>query len=134
VKSFFRFQIPVIAWVFLIFWLSSIKSIPSINFPIPLDKVAHFCIFFVLCWFSRRAFYFQDRFQWLKNHALFWAFIFVCSYGYSDEFHQRFVPGRTYDLYDWLTDASSALAFVILFKVTERWRERRSKELSIPRT
>lgn len=121
---------PVVAWVGLIFWLSSIKSIPSISFPIPLDKVAHFCIFFVLCWFSRRAFFYQDRFQWLKNHALLWAFIFACSYGYSDEFHQRFVPGRTYDLYDWLTDALSALTFAILFKSTERWRAYKREKTS----
>jgi VanZ family protein len=128
VKNFLRFQMPLIAWVVLIFWLSSIKSIPTIKFFIPTDKIAHFCIFFVLCWFSRRAFYFQDSILWLKKGAMFWAFVFSCFYGYSDEFHQRFVPGRTYDLYDWLTDALSALAFVVLFKMTEWRRDRRIRQ------
>lgn len=129
-KDFIRFQMPVIAWALLIFWLSSIKSIPSIRFPIQLDKVAHFSIFFILCWFSRRAFDFQESIRWLKKQALLWAFIFSCIYGYFDEFHQRFVPGRTYDYYDMLADAIGALSFVLLFKLTERWRnQRREKAL-----
>jgi VanZ family protein len=35
-------------------------------------------------------------------------------YGASDEFHQRFVPGRTADVLDWLADSLGACAFVIV--------------------
>jgi VanZ family protein len=41
------------------------------------------------------------------------AFAIAAGYGATDEFHQRFVPGRSADVYDWLADAIGvALAMV----------------------
>jgi VanZ family protein len=130
-KKVLQYQFPLLIWAVLIFWFSSIHRIPSVKFPIQLDKVAHFSIFFVLCWFSRRALYFQDFSPFLKKWALLLAFLISCGYGYSDEYHQLFVYGRTYDLYDWLADSSGAAVFVLLCllsnKLLGRFLEKRQK-------
>jgi VanZ family protein len=120
----------LIIWALLIFWLSSISTIPSIKSPISIDKVAHFGIFFIFCWFSHRAFHFQKGIFWLKKQALLFAFLITCVYAYLDEFHQKFVPGRSYDLYDLLADVIGAFAFIVLFKLTEKRRgEKRDDKL-----
>jgi VanZ family protein len=38
------------------------------------------------------------------------AIVLAIAYGVSDEFHQRFVPGRSSDVYDVLADAEGAAA------------------------
>ena len=111
--NFVKNQFPLFFWMILIYWLSSIQRIPVVYTPIiPADKIAHLTIFFVLCWFSWRAFYFQETFLWMKRYALLLAFLFTCFYGYVDEVHQLFVPGRTYDYLDMLADATGALMFI----------------------
>jgi VanZ family protein len=45
-------------------------------------------------------------------------------YAYSDEFHQRFVPGRSYDLYDFLTDC---LGIILIQAILWGYRERKNR-------
>ncbi len=75
-RNFTRYQLPLFIWAAIIFWLSSIKTLPHIKVPIlGLDKFAHMSIFFVFCWFSRRALFFQVALPFLKRWSLFGAFI-----------------------------------------------------------
>ena len=123
--NFVKYQLPLLVWACLIFWLSSIKTIPPIKLQfIAADKLAHMSVFFVFCWFSRRALFFQDTFPKFKKWSLFVAFLSTCLYGYLDEVHQLYVPGRTYDYYDMLADATGALVFIALFTITNRWRSK----------
>lgn len=69
-------------------------------------------MFFMLCWFSWRAFYFQDRFSWLQRHALWSGYFFTSFYGILDEFHQLYVPGRSADFYDIIADIIGASIFL----------------------
>jgi VanZ family protein len=55
------------------------------------------------------------------RHAGRWAFLLALLYGLSDEFHQRFVPGRHPDLLDIATDAAGA---AIAPWLAARWRLR----------
>jgi len=115
VKNIFSNQGPLIAWAVLIFWLSSLSHVPRIDTPIlASDKIAHALVYFVLCWFSSRAVYRQRVIAVLAGHSLLAGFVFTCVYGYFDEVHQLFVPGRNYDYFDMLADASGALIFVLL--------------------
>jgi len=123
-KDFARNQLPLIVWCALIFWLSSINRIPTIKFFLPPDKVAHTSFYFVLCWFSRRAFRFQNASDWLRKYSLLIAFLFATLYGVSDEIHQRFVPGRTFDYFDMLADATGAGIFVLALTVTTWWKKK----------
>lgn len=57
--------------------------------------------------------------------------LFVAVYGLSDEIHQRYVPGRTFDLADWAADIAGALlAQAVLF--TLAWRGAFAPEPSAP--
>lgn len=41
-------------------------------------------------------------------------------YGVLDEIHQRFVPGRSFDVYDMIADAAGGLTFLIVFELFRR--------------
>src|SRR5574341_1302942 len=123
--NFVKNQFPAIAWAVFIFGLSSIEKMPTIKFFISTDKLAHLIVFFVLCFLSWRAFYYQQSFAWLKSQAMLFAFLLTSLYGLSDEFHQRFVPGRTYDLFDFLADSLGALIFVFAHWIY--WKQKGSR-------
>ncbi|HEX9614871.1 MAG TPA: VanZ family protein, partial [Bacteroidota bacterium] len=83
-----RYQFPLLAWIVTIFALSSIPSIPEIQIPISPDKIAHAGIYFVLCLFWKRALTHQDRFAWLRDHALGAAVGLSILHGILDEVYQ----------------------------------------------
>lgn len=72
------------------------------------DKVAHTGLYTILGLLVARAFIEGDLSRFTQ-----WVFILTVVitslYGISDEFHQSFVPGRTPDVYDWITDTLGAL-------------------------
>lgn len=98
----------------VIFFLSSLETIPSFKFPLSPDKLGHVGVFFILTFLCWRAFYHQEKILVFKNRAILMAFLVASAYGFFDELHQRFVPGRFYDVYDFLADATGALLFVVL--------------------
>lgn len=125
-KNFYRYQLPLLIWAVVIFILSSFETTSHIETPIIAeDKLAHISIYFVFCWFSRRALFFQTRSYLLKRWSLVVAFLLSCLYGYLDEVHQLFVPCRNYDYFDMLADAIGAILFIISFVLINKWKKRR---------
>ena len=111
--------IPAVAWMSLIFWLSSgpLPSTGGIEIP---DKVAHFgasAVLGALLWFAFAP-------LGVGRGGAF-AFIAAALYGASDEFHQRFVAGRSADVADWLADVAGSAAALILIIATAARRARR---------
>jgi VanZ family protein len=128
VRNFTWYQLPLFIWAAFIFWLSSLTTLPHIKTPIiSADKLAHMSVFFVFCWFSRRALFFQSSSLFIKRWSLIGAFLLACIYGYFDEVHQIYVPGRSYDYFDMLADAIGALIFVILFTILDRRKEKQAR-------
>ena len=77
---------------------------PAINH---FDKVAHFLVFGLLATLVVRT-----PVGW--RHA--WLAVLAASlFGLSDEFHQRFTPGRTVTPADWVADTLGALLAVVLY-------------------
>jgi VanZ family protein len=113
-KSAIRW-IPAVAWMGLIFWLSSgpLPSTGGIEIP---DKVAHLVTWMVLgalLWWASAPF-------GVWRGAMV-AFIAAALYGAADEVHQRFVPGRSADVADWLADvAGSCVALVLITAIAAR--------------
>ena len=110
---------PPILYAGLIFWLSSISTLPHI--PQNSDKVIHFIeysLFTLLIWraFGRGKFWFFN-----SKHALLTTFI-ASAYAASDEFHQFYVPGRSASIYDWIADVAGILGMLTLMIVKVKWK------------
>ncbi len=108
-KTFLVNHFPVILYAGLIFWGSSIPSLPS-NLPFTIkDKVLHFLeyfIFGILLIRSGLALNWKLTFQAL----LVVVFLIGILYAATDEFHQGLVPGRDMNFWDWLADAIGVAA------------------------
>jgi VanZ family protein len=77
-------------------------------------KLAHlteYAIFAMLVYGSGRE---DDPFRWLPGRAL-WSLIIVGVYSATDEFHQRFVPGRGPSVVDSAIDTIGAALGMLLF-------------------
>jgi UDP-2,3-diacylglucosamine pyrophosphatase LpxH len=100
-----------------IVWLSHRPGYPlGITLPPPLDKLAHFLAFGVLAGLLdlalRRT---RHDLPIYRRHLL--IFLAVAVFAATDEWHQRFVPGRECAFLDWVADtlgAAFGLAFVSL--------------------
>lgn len=114
-QIFFRYVGPVFSWALLIFVLSSVPGdrVPMVEVPF-FDKAVHFFEYFLLGILTVRAI----RRLWpglavLKISIL--AVGFATLYGFLDEWHQSFVPGRTAEWSDIVCDAVGALFGAWLF-------------------
>jgi VanZ family protein len=103
------FWAPVAIWMALIFYFSSKTPDKLPQFDIPgIDKLFHFVEYFLLGFLLVRAFANSAS---VPNHVYILAasVIIASLYGASDEFHQRFVPGRLYDAFDLISDIIGSL-------------------------
>lgn len=103
--------IPAGLWAALIFYLSSRPHLPDwIATFDGTDKIVHAGAYGVLC-------------MWLlfgargpRNVAMWWCAIAASAYGFTDELHQGFVPGRTQDKWDWVADTMGAVVCVLVWR------------------
>ncbi|MBU1061227.1 MAG: VanZ family protein [Candidatus Omnitrophica bacterium] len=106
IKNFLKYWGPLCIYAGIIFYVSSIsKPLPDIGIP-SFDKLLHVFEFVVFGFLASRAF---RHSSWLKGGASYriviWASLAAILYGISDEFHQSFVPGRIFSLFDVLADS-----------------------------
>lgn len=109
---FFRYWLPVLAYVGLIFSLSSLQSTGPTLFSWQ-DKVEHFLEYGLFGLLLGRAF----RFTVGGTRGLRWALGAVALgslVGALDEIYQRSVPGRISDVRDWATDTAALIGAVLL--------------------
>jgi len=95
---------PAAGWAAVLFSLSAVPDV-GVGYSIPIsDKLAHFCLYAVLgttlAWGRSRA-------PGAAAHVLLVAAGAI--YGLSDEWHQMYVPGRTFDLLDWAADVAGVV-------------------------
>jgi VanZ family protein len=89
-KKFFKFWLPVIMWMGVIFIFSSIPDLKTgLKEDFILRKIAHILEFAILMFLLFRAISDQGR-----NRAIIYSLIITLFYAFSDEFHQSFVGGR----------------------------------------
>lgn len=107
---------PVLAMAVVIFTLSSFPIRLPPQAPTWSDKVAHLTLFGALAATLWRLW---NRRGWPWRAAAVVALTFL--YGVSDELHQAFVPGRSPDWKDLLTDTIAAVLVVaVVPRVTGR--------------
>jgi VanZ family protein len=115
---------PALAYMALIWWLSSVP----ITLPLPSipwrDKLAHAIEYFVLGLLVARA----VRGTWpllATARGLLLAALITAAWGYVDEVHQAFVPGRDANAADLLADTIGALLAALLYAAVLRFRQRK---------
>ena len=97
---------PAVIWMAFIFYGSSQSCVPQASIP-NIDKFFHTIEYFVLGYLTARAFCRSSDNQDYRN--IFMAALIIASlYGASDEFHQRFVAGRSCDIFDFIFDVFGA--------------------------
>jgi VanZ family protein len=113
-----------IAWMAAIFCMSAQSSLPGMyeRFENVLSVAGHLIEYAALAlflWWAVRG-QFHLRGESRVRHAAAWAFVIAVAFGFSDEIHQYFVPGRHMDPLDWLTDAiGAAMALWIVSRVVK---------------
>lgn len=94
----------------LLFTLSAQSDLPSppvdAVLGVPIDKIEHTGAYAVLAALVTWAV--AGGWRLVTWRSAVTAIVVASAFGYSDEFHQRFVPHRTYDLYDWAADTAGA--------------------------
>ncbi len=121
-KSFLDAWWPAIACAAAIFILSSCSTLPEVPGPklLEWDKAKHFIAYGALgfCMF-RGAIRLPLRRKW---HPGAQVLLLGALYGASDEFHQRFVPGRSMDPHDWLADISGLAVAVVVIVIIRKFK------------
>ncbi len=82
---------------------------------LPIRKLAHFTLYFVLGLFSSLFFVTLKKYTIYIKSSI--SFLFCVLYAASDEIHQYFVPNRACSFRDILIDSAGALLSVALFTV-----------------
>ncbi len=123
-KIFLAYHLPVVLYSGLIFWGSSIPSLPT-NLPFTIkDKLLHFLEYLILGILLIRSGLVLNR---EKNAVVILGVVFLVGiiYAATDELHQGFVPGRDMNFWDWLADsigvaAGSGIGYIISDKLRKR--------------
>ena len=90
-------------WVAIIFFLTGFPSLPTPRIKeFPLDKIAHFFMFFFFGLFAR------PLLKPVKYFSFGIALILVA------EFQQLFIPGRTFEILDMAAGAAGLVVFFII--------------------
>ena len=122
-RGFLRCWLPPLAWMGLLFVLSSQPTLPSApgRWDVLLKKAGHVLAYGVLAWLYRRALC-QRLGEGRAPATLRVVSIgLAVAYGLSDEYHQTFVPGRNGNLLDVAVDGGGACGAMLL----DWWLERR---------
>ena len=110
--------LPAVLWATMIFLLSSMSSPPSPGPEFPWkDKLGHWLIYAGLGCVVARSVRRAHNLSLPKTVAL--AILITSAYGASDEFHQRYVPHRSCDVFDWMADTLGGIAGAAAFYAYE---------------
>ena len=99
--------LPVVAYMSMIFALSSFSRLPAPPGGLSFYHV-HFAVYAGLAVVTARAT--GKGFRTVSWRAVAAAVVISALYGVSDEYHQLFVPGRSFDVLDMLADALGSIA------------------------
>ena len=121
-----------LAWMGLIFYLSSLTQPETPKIPLPgnwQSLVGHLALYGVCASLIEASIW-----AWVSEFRLHWALTAAATaaaYGISDEYHQSFVAGRHATVEDVLVNIVAAIAAaVVLWFFGRRW-ERRTKNTTI---
>jgi VanZ family protein len=110
---------PALLWAAAVFWLSSRSRLVEMPDALSWDKLQHCAAYAVGGAAIAHAVGMRGRGPWL-------AVALGVLYGASDEIHQRFVPGRSSEVGDFVADALGVAAGVFIYRTYLSWRRGRT--------
>lgn len=116
-RSYLYLLLPFL-YAAIIFYLSSIPKMPQ--FVSEQDKVIHFIAYALFSALIAYALYKAKFYSYWVLMLVAWFLASV--YGISDEYHQRLVPGRSFEIADMYADSLGALLGSVLFLLYFRMR------------
>ena len=121
-----KYWIPAILWMAVIYYLSG-RTPTQLHSLFPFIQnfnPGHLLAYFIL---GLLVYYSLNK---TKPGSLnyYWVILIALLYGISDEFHQKFVPGRTPDIMDLINDLIGALVAVLVIRNREKHRQQLTKE------
>ena len=123
-KKIVKWWLPVLIWMGVIFAGSSIGSLPRIGGRATdsvAHRVAHVIEFAALGALTLRAVSKDKR---ITKREMIITLIVVALYGASDEFHQRFTPGRSSEGLSVLFDVAGGIAGAWVWRQVSTNRQR----------
>jgi VanZ family protein len=108
----------LIFWLITIIVVSSIPSLPTLKIHVAkselrLDYLIHFCEYGFLALLTFLTFA-DDRFE-ISNKNLFLLTTGLIMFAIIDEFHQKFIPGRSFNVKDILSNIVGIIAAIIFY-------------------
>ncbi len=127
-SKFFYYWLPVFVYAGLIFYLSSLSTVPAQIIVTTKDWVLHMIEYAILSMLLLRAFgksentmlkfeKLKPESMTLKNWAAILAILIATIYGITDEIHQYFVPGRVMSGFDIVADFLGSIIAVVTIMV-----------------
>ena len=114
-KHFLKFWFPVIIYAILIFSVSSMEKPFTADFEIiGMDKILHILEYAVLGFLLGRAIA-ASLPNASPSKLIFIVFIIGTLYGFTDELHQYFIPGRDASIWDLLSDSTGSFLGALAF-------------------
>lgn len=105
-------------WALVLVTLTSWPSPPPVATNVPgIDKVVHAALYAVLAWLVVDALPIESAH---RLRALVLVVAGASAFGWVDEWHQQFIPGRSRDVRDWLADTLGAVTAVALRRTSSR--------------
>jgi len=115
-KLFFTHWLPWLLYAGLIFYVSG-QRLPEVPVKLPdIDKAAHFFEYGLFAFLAYRALSRINNSRFQKNIFLATMIITVL-YGFSDELHQYYVPGREMAVSDFLFDSAGGIIVTLLLRL-----------------
>jgi len=96
------------------------SSFPSYMYPkvelINADKIIHVLVYGLLSLLCYISLIHQSKYKLLEISPYLFTIIICSFYGFTDEFHQFFVPNRNANLYDWIADVGGVLLTIVIIR------------------
>lgn len=121
-------------WLAVIFAVAVVigSSLPGSSLPdlggIGVDKLLHFSQYAILSYLVTRG-WGPGRFPGRAEKGAWLLGAFMLAFAGMDEFHQRWIPGRSVEFADWLADAAGVTASFLLGYWVNRRMCRTPREL-----
>ncbi len=119
----------LVATTIFILVMSSVPSIPTLKIKagestIRLDYLIHFCIYGFLSTISFLKF--SDSEFRLPGKKTLILILCLAAFAFVDEYHQKFIPGRAYNIIDFVSNVSGiagGLVFIVIVSGMVRRKE-----------